>query len=520
MRGIAFLPAIIWLVLTVILFGVSQIELEPNDTEQIMARSGSGVVSATVSSQVLPIGEGEFELTYMACVDKAGDAEPVANATFFTTRSCTIIADPGETAWLQITLENRSDVALTNFTVEDSLVGEIAPSDECWRIGTPIASRENDPGWGGGEAGALPGNGDMAVCMKAFPVAEDAEDQFDPTVTVSFDVDNAEEIAPEGTQAEASQVIRVVGTFPVLPNIWLPGFGFDEQRVIDVRGIDMGLSIYFLTLLFAILEAAFVFLYRGESSKLLVPIIRAAGMFILFWSFFGHEIFWDAFLGWMFPQATQARGEIQILGSDASVIQFASEHLELVIVSSLIIIPVGLAIGILVTREDYREFLPLLTNLVNLGQTIPTLAIVAIMAPIIGLGFTPAIIALFIYGLLPVVRNTIAGLEGVDSFIIDSARGMGMTPAQILVQIELPIASRIIMAGIRTSMVINVGTAALGAYVISGGLGEPIADGLLRSIDPWVMLGAIPAALLAILIDYILGRIEFVLTPSGLQIEG
>ncbi len=205
---------------------------------------------------------------------------------------------------------------------------------------------------------------------------------------------------------------------------------------------------------------------------------------------------------------------------NATVIEFAAQHLELVIVSSLITIPAGLLFGILVTREDFREVLPLVNNLVNSGQTVPTIAVVAFMAPIIGFGFWPAIIALVAYGLLPVVRNTIAGLEAVDDFIINSARGMGMTPVQILFQIELPVASSIIMAGIRTSMVINVGTATLGAFVGSGGLGTPIASGLAMTVDAFILLGAIPAAILAILIDYVLGRIEFVFTPRGLQIEG
>jgi osmoprotectant transport system permease protein len=117
------------------------------------------------------------------------------------------------------------------------------------------------------------------------------------------------------------------------------------------------------------------------------------------------------------------------------------------------------------------------------------------------------------------VRNTIAGLNAVDRFMIDSARGMGMTPAQILWKIEIPNASRVILAGVRTSVVINIGTAALGAFVGSGGLGVPIASGLSLNVEPFVLLGALPAALLAILIDYLLGRVEFVLTPRGLQLE-
>ena len=113
--------------------------------------------------------------------------------------------------------------------------------------------------------------------------------------------------------------------------------------------------------------------------------------------------------------------------------------------------------------------------------------------------------ALIAYGLLPVVRNTIVGIESVSLSIVDSARGMGMTSRQILLRTELPIASRIIMAGIRTSMVINIGTATLGAFVGSGGLGTPIASGLSMTVDAFILLGAIPAALLAILTDYVLG---------------
>ena len=198
---------------------------------------------------------------------------------------------------------------------------------------------------------------------------------------------------------------------------------------------------------------------------------------------------------------------------------FTSQHLELVIISSLITVPLGLLIGILVTRKAFREFLPLATNIVNIGQTIPTLAIIALMVPVVGLGFAPALLALILYGLLPVVRNTIVGIEGVDTAIIDAAKGMGLTEAEILFQIELKIASRVIMAGIRTSVVINIGTATLGAFAGSGGLGVPISSGLSSFNNALVFLGAIPAAALAILADYILGRFEYVITPKGLQIE-
>ena len=117
------------------------------------------------------------------------------------------------------------------------------------------------------------------------------------------------------------------------------------------------------------------------------------------------------------------------------------------------------------------------------------------------------------------MRNTSVGIEGVDPAIVDAARGMGLTETEILFQVELGIASRVIMAGIRTSVVINIGTATLGAFAGSGGLGVPISSGLSSFNNALVFLGAIPAAVLAILADYILGRVEFVITPKGLQIE-
>ncbi len=295
------------------------------------------------------------------------------------------------------------------------------------------------------------------------------------------------------------------------PNFWLPTLGIDQETLIHVGAVETGLPLGVAVLLFAAIELVLGNAYRGQSS-IVRSLVRAASIFLTFWSLFGHMPIWDGILGSIFPES------FRLLYPRATVIGFTAQHLELVIVSSLITVSVGLLLGILVTRDQFREFLPLVSNFVNAGQTVPTLAIVAIMVPIIGFGFWPAIIALILYGMLPVVRNTIAGLEAVDRFVIDSARGMGMTANQILLQIELPNASNIILAGVRTSVVINVGTAALGAFVGSGGLGVPIAGGISTANYPYVLEGALPAAMLAILLDYILGRIEFVLTPKGLLV--
>jgi len=300
------------------------------------------------------------------------------------------------------------------------------------------------------------------------------------------------------------------------PQLWLLTIApeiIPPLLAIAVEPLETGLPLFLFTLLMVAVEGGIFFVAHEGKKSLLIHLVHIASVFLLFWSIFGHEPLWDAILHAVFPTSAQ------LVHPQGTVIDFTAQHLELVFTSSIYIISAGLFLGVMVTRENFREFLPLVNNVVNSGQTVPTLAIVAIMAPIIGLGFMPAVVALIAYGLLPVVRNTIAGIESVSVSIVDSARGMGMTSQQILLRTELPIASRIIMAGIRTSMVINIGTATLGAFVGSGGLGIPIASGLSMTVDAFILLGAIPAALLAILTDYVLGRLEVVLTPRGLLIE-
>ena len=300
------------------------------------------------------------------------------------------------------------------------------------------------------------------------------------------------------------------------PHLWLLTAApeiIPPLLAIAVEPLETGVPLFLFTLLMALVEGGIYFIAREGKKNLIIQLVHVVSVFLLFWSIFGHEPLWDAILHAIFPTSAQ------LVHPQGTVIDFTAQHLALVLTSSLYIISIGLFLGVMVTRDGFREFLPLVNNLVNSGQTVPTLAIVAIMAPIIGLGFMPAIVALIAYGLLPVVRNTIAGIESVSGSIVDSARGMGMTSRQILLRTELPIASRIIMAGIRTSMVINIGTATLGAFVGSGGLGTPIASGLSMTVDAFILLGAIPAALLAILTDYVLGQLEMALTPRGLLIE-
>ena len=153
----------------------------------------------------------------------------------------------------------------------------------------------------------------------------------------------------------------------------------------------------------------------------------------------------------------------------------------------------------------------------GLVQTVPSLALLALLIPLVGLGQLPAVIALFLYSLLPVVRNTLAGLFGVDPLLKQVATGMGLTPSQQLLRVELPLAMPMIMAGIRTAAVISIGTATLAAFVGAGGLGEPIITGLTLNDHRLILAGAVPAVLLALGVELAFEALERVLIPRHLS---
>ena len=195
------------------------------------------------------------------------------------------------------------------------------------------------------------------------------------------------------------------------------------------------------------------------------------------------------------------------------------QHIVLVVVSSLIAIMIAIPSGILITRPRFRKAEWLVSLIVNFLQTIPNLAVLALMISVLGIGFKTAVFALFLYSILPIFRNTVAGLDSIDKNLIDAAKGMGMKPSQILFRIELPNAVYSILAGVRTAVVLNIGTAAL-AYVIGGGgLGVWIFTGIQLFDNGYLMSGAIPVTLLAILADYLLRKLENVLVPKGSRRE-
>lgn len=192
-------------------------------------------------------------------------------------------------------------------------------------------------------------------------------------------------------------------------------------------------------------------------------------------------------------------------------------HMKMVGIAELLAIGIGVPLGILVTRPGLKKLSTPIVGTANVGQTIPSLAVIAIMAPILGYGFNSAIIALFVYSLLPVLRNSYAGINDIDPAIIESAKGMGMSRAQIAWRIELPLARPVIMAGIRTSTVICVGTATLAVLVGGEGLGQIILTGLYTQIPLLIVQGAAPTAALAVILDTLLGGFETWMTPRGLR---
>ncbi|HYZ32357.1 MAG TPA: ABC transporter permease [Crenalkalicoccus sp.] len=176
-------------------------------------------------------------------------------------------------------------------------------------------------------------------------------------------------------------------------------------------------------------------------------------------------------------------------------------HLEVVALSSAVCVLAGVAAGVLVTRPAGREFRGLAETVAAVGQAFPPVAVLALAVPAMGFGLEPAVVALALYGVLPVLQNTIAGLEGAPAPALTAARGMGMTPGQVLRRVELPLAAPVILAGIRTSVVIGTGTAAIASTVGAKTLGLPIIVGLNGSNTAYVLQGAVLVALLAVTLD-------------------
>lgn len=188
--------------------------------------------------------------------------------------------------------------------------------------------------------------------------------------------------------------------------------------------------------------------------------------------------------------------------------QLTLAHLFLVVTASLLAIVTGIGSGVLVTRRAGRAFRPLMETIVAAGQTIPPVAVLAIAVPVMGFGAWPAVVALLLYGLLPILQGTLAGIDSVPASSREIAIGVGMSSWQRLWQIELALAAPVIIAGIRTSVIINIGTAAITSTVGAKSLGSPVIIGLSGFNTAYVIQGALLVALLAIVSDRLFERLQ------------
>lgn len=246
-------------------------------------------------------------------------------------------------------------------------------------------------------------------------------------------------------------------------------------------------------------------------NRALFELALALGVFALLFVLFAQQELWGAALRWLFPENRA------VLFERTTLLDLSLEHLRIVGLALALVLAISLSLSVWLTRPQGRAFLPLASSLLSVGQTFPPIAVLALALPTFGFGLRPTLIALVAYGLLPVTRNAIAGLEAVPATLKEAATGMGMNAWERLFRLELPLATRVILAGVRTSTVYTVGTATVAPIIGAGGLGVPIIAGLTTGNLAYVLEGAVPVALLALTADYALGRLELFLTPEGVR---
>lgn len=195
----------------------------------------------------------------------------------------------------------------------------------------------------------------------------------------------------------------------------------------------------------------------------------------------------------------------------------AGEHIMLVLISGSLAILTGVPLGIWLSRPSMRHISETLMQGLNIGATIPTLAVLALSMSLLGIGTQPSIFGLWLVSLLPIVRNTYIGLKGVQPALKEAARGVGMSPGRVLYKVELPNALFVIFAGIRTALAINVGTVPLAFLIGGGGLGELIFTGIALNDTGMMLAGAVATAFLAIVVDFIVSQIQLWAIPRGVN---
>ena len=193
-------------------------------------------------------------------------------------------------------------------------------------------------------------------------------------------------------------------------------------------------------------------------------------------------------------------------------------YIQLCLLSIVVAIIIGVVLGIAVSRSPLLGFIAV--NISGLMRAIPVIAFLIAALPYLGLGFLPAFVSLVILGIPPILLNTYTGLRGIDPAMIDAAKGMGMTRWQIITRVQTPLVQSVVAAGIRTSAVQIIATATLAAFIGAGGYGDYIVDGLYKLNSTEILAGAIPVAILAMLVELVLGWLQRVLTPVGLRPQG
>jgi osmoprotectant transport system permease protein len=198
------------------------------------------------------------------------------------------------------------------------------------------------------------------------------------------------------------------------------------------------------------------------------------------------------------------------------IVQRLVEHLELVGASTALVIAIAIPLGILLTRPRLRRLSPAVLAVGNIGQAVPTIGVLVLLAVVVGIGTREALLALVLCSALPVLRNTMVGLHGIDRSLIDAGRGMGLTRTAVLVRVELPLAVPVMLAGLRVALILNVGSATLATFTNAGGLGDLINTGIVLNRTPILLTGSVLTALLALTIDWLVSLAETVLRPRGL----
>jgi osmoprotectant transport system permease protein len=216
----------------------------------------------------------------------------------------------------------------------------------------------------------------------------------------------------------------------------------------------------------------------------------------------------EPLMRWLFP------GDPRPVYTRASFFELTLAHAELVALSSLAAAAIGIALGTFVTRESGREFAPMISAIAAVGQTFPPVAVLALTIPILGYGAAPAVAALCLYAIFPVIEATVTGLHAVPAAVRDAAIGMGFAPRNVLWRIELPLAFPFILAGLRNAVIINIGTAAIGSAAGALSLGSPIIEGLSASNPAYVLEGAAIVALLAMAADRCFAWLEDFARPG------